>query len=359
MIARGQRRGRRPEPRRRTVVQPAQHDERAGLERRRRVRTAHTVGTMYLVCYLRDSDCVFETYWTNFRGVEAMDNSYALMDLTAYGRQEPLETRLPAGHDSESSTATNTAFGPTDARSPSGRESTLDVPTNCTPSRTEESARQPPIGGRRRPRRSLGVGHDRRHRADVDGAVGEQPVVHRDGGSLGRVRPGHGPLHRRRICGRDRARRLVVEDQGFPVGVDGERGKLAELAIQREHGVDVRDGPQPGPHDGPGVRLHLAAEPLGVTGRAASATAEQQRGQRGGDRCEQRARSTGHETDCPTPSPASRDGRTTASGRPRIRTRGSCRGERPAPRGRRRCTPRGRPMSPGRSSTTPDPAWCS
>jgi predicted dithiol-disulfide oxidoreductase (DUF899 family) len=51
--------------------------------------------TMYLVCYLRDGDRVFETYWTTLRGVEAMDNSYALMDLTAYGRQEPWEDSPP------------------------------------------------------------------------------------------------------------------------------------------------------------------------------------------------------------------------------------------------------------------------
>ena len=46
------------------------------------------IGMMHLVCYLRDGDRVFETYWTTGRGVEAMDNSYALMDLTVYGRQE-------------------------------------------------------------------------------------------------------------------------------------------------------------------------------------------------------------------------------------------------------------------------------
>jgi predicted dithiol-disulfide oxidoreductase (DUF899 family) len=46
---------------------------------------------MFLVCYLRDGDRVFETYWTNGRGVEEMDYSYALMDLTVYGRQEPWE----------------------------------------------------------------------------------------------------------------------------------------------------------------------------------------------------------------------------------------------------------------------------
>src|SRR6266536_1113449 len=47
------------------------------------------IGMMHLVCYVRDGDRVFETYWTTIRGVEAMDNSYALMDLTVYGRQEP------------------------------------------------------------------------------------------------------------------------------------------------------------------------------------------------------------------------------------------------------------------------------
>jgi predicted dithiol-disulfide oxidoreductase (DUF899 family) len=49
------------------------------------------VGMFHLVCYLRDGDRVFETYWTTGRGVEAMDTSYALMDLTVYGRQEPWE----------------------------------------------------------------------------------------------------------------------------------------------------------------------------------------------------------------------------------------------------------------------------
>jgi len=46
---------------------------------------------MHLVCYLRDGDRVFETYWTNYRGVEAMDYVFALMDLTVYGRQEAWE----------------------------------------------------------------------------------------------------------------------------------------------------------------------------------------------------------------------------------------------------------------------------
>ena len=58
------------------------------------------IGVMHLVCYVRDGDRVFETYWTNYRGVEAMDYSYALIDLTVYGRQEPWEDS-PAGWPQE------------------------------------------------------------------------------------------------------------------------------------------------------------------------------------------------------------------------------------------------------------------
>jgi predicted dithiol-disulfide oxidoreductase (DUF899 family) len=53
------------------------------------------VGYMHVVCYLRDGDRVFETYWTNGRGVEVMDYTFALTDLTAYGRQEPWEDSPP------------------------------------------------------------------------------------------------------------------------------------------------------------------------------------------------------------------------------------------------------------------------
>jgi len=49
-----------------------------------------------LVSYLRQGDRVFETYWTSGRGLEAMDNSYRLLDLTVYGRREAWEER-PAG----------------------------------------------------------------------------------------------------------------------------------------------------------------------------------------------------------------------------------------------------------------------
>jgi predicted dithiol-disulfide oxidoreductase (DUF899 family) len=53
------------------------------------------IGLFLLVCYLRDGDRVFETYWTNSRGAEVFDNNYALMDLTVYGRQEPWEDSPP------------------------------------------------------------------------------------------------------------------------------------------------------------------------------------------------------------------------------------------------------------------------
>jgi predicted dithiol-disulfide oxidoreductase (DUF899 family) len=49
------------------------------------------IGLFHLVCYVREGGRVFETYWTSGRGVEAMDNSCALMDLTVYGRQETWE----------------------------------------------------------------------------------------------------------------------------------------------------------------------------------------------------------------------------------------------------------------------------
>jgi predicted dithiol-disulfide oxidoreductase (DUF899 family) len=54
------------------------------------------IGRMHIICYLRQGSKVFETYWTTARGVEVMDNSYHLLDLTVYGRQESWEDS-PAG----------------------------------------------------------------------------------------------------------------------------------------------------------------------------------------------------------------------------------------------------------------------
>jgi len=49
-----------------------------------------------LVCYLRQGDRVFETYWTTGRGSEPMTPTYGLLDMTVYGRQEIWEDS-PAG----------------------------------------------------------------------------------------------------------------------------------------------------------------------------------------------------------------------------------------------------------------------
>lgn len=53
-------------------------------------------GPFLLSFYVRRGDRVFETYWTNGRGVEAMSNSHALLDMTVYGRQESWE-QSPTG----------------------------------------------------------------------------------------------------------------------------------------------------------------------------------------------------------------------------------------------------------------------
>lgn len=53
------------------------------------------IGLFHLMCYLRDGDRVFETYWTQGRGAEVMDYNYALMDLTVHGRQEQWEDSPP------------------------------------------------------------------------------------------------------------------------------------------------------------------------------------------------------------------------------------------------------------------------
>ncbi len=68
------------------------------------------VGLFHLVCYVRDGDRVFETYWTKRRGAEAMDYSYALMDLTVYGRQESWEDSPPGWP--QPCSITRTADGP-------------------------------------------------------------------------------------------------------------------------------------------------------------------------------------------------------------------------------------------------------
>jgi len=75
-----------------------------------RLLEAREVGLFHLVCYLREGERVFETYWTKRRGAEAMEYSYALMDLTVYGRQEPWEDSPPGWP--QGCTITRTADGP-------------------------------------------------------------------------------------------------------------------------------------------------------------------------------------------------------------------------------------------------------
>lgn len=48
-----------------------------------------------IVCYLRDGDRVFETYWTTGRATEVMGSVYGLLDMTVYGRQETFEDSPP------------------------------------------------------------------------------------------------------------------------------------------------------------------------------------------------------------------------------------------------------------------------
>ena len=49
-----------------------------GARRRSTRSSSGTTPTrrFYLVCYVRDGERVFETYWTAGRGAEAMDNNY-------------------------------------------------------------------------------------------------------------------------------------------------------------------------------------------------------------------------------------------------------------------------------------------
>lgn len=86
-------------------------------------------GLFHLVCYLREGDRVFETYWTKRRGAEVVDHSYALMDLSAFGRQEAWEDS-PA-HWPRLTQATRTLSGAPDwtpLEQPSGGRPTAQWP---------------------------------------------------------------------------------------------------------------------------------------------------------------------------------------------------------------------------------------
>jgi predicted dithiol-disulfide oxidoreductase (DUF899 family) len=54
------------------------------------------------VCYLRDGDRTFMTYTTTDRGTEVTEGSFALLDMTPYGRREAWQDTpegWPEGHD--------------------------------------------------------------------------------------------------------------------------------------------------------------------------------------------------------------------------------------------------------------------
>jgi predicted dithiol-disulfide oxidoreductase (DUF899 family) len=85
-------------------------------------------GPMELICYLRDGDRVFETYWTTGRGVEVMDYNFALMDLTVYGRQETWEVSpvgWPQGWDVDGRMTTDGRPAPQWSRLWAGRSDDL------------------------------------------------------------------------------------------------------------------------------------------------------------------------------------------------------------------------------------------
>ena len=87
-------------------------------------------GLFHLVCYLRDGNRVFETYWTNRRGAEVLDYSYALMDLTVFGRQEDWEDS-PVGWPRRGH-ATRTLGGAPRVAAPAGSGQAV-VPTSQWP----------------------------------------------------------------------------------------------------------------------------------------------------------------------------------------------------------------------------------
>jgi predicted dithiol-disulfide oxidoreductase (DUF899 family) len=75
----------------------------SALDARAELFAGRELGRFHLICYLRDGDKVYETYWTEWRGCEALDNSYRMMDLTPYGRRETWEDS-PQGWPQDAST---------------------------------------------------------------------------------------------------------------------------------------------------------------------------------------------------------------------------------------------------------------
>jgi predicted dithiol-disulfide oxidoreductase (DUF899 family) len=79
----------------------------------------------HVSCFLRDGDRVFLTYSTTGRGTEAASGSFALLDMTPYGRGEAWQTSpdgWPEGHAPcwywRSDAAGNATWGPTSRPAP-------------------------------------------------------------------------------------------------------------------------------------------------------------------------------------------------------------------------------------------------
>jgi predicted dithiol-disulfide oxidoreductase (DUF899 family) len=71
------------------------------------------IGKFHLASYLRRDDRVFETYWTNGRGVETLGSTYSLLDRTIYGRQEDWEDSPPGWPQARVMSHLRTAGRPT------------------------------------------------------------------------------------------------------------------------------------------------------------------------------------------------------------------------------------------------------
>lgn len=79
----------------------------------------------HVSCFLRDGDRVFLTYSTTGRGTEPASGSFALLDMTPYGRGEAWQASpdgWPEGHDPcwywRSDAAGNATWGPTSRPAP-------------------------------------------------------------------------------------------------------------------------------------------------------------------------------------------------------------------------------------------------
>ena len=120
--------------------------------------------------------------------------------------------------------------------------------------------------------RRRGVRHDREHGPDVDGAVGDQPLVDRRRRLLRGVDRRQGLLLRRRVAGHDRAGGFVGRHQLVPVVLDGERGEVADLSVEIEQRLDVVGVDQHRVGERVLVRGDLAAEAFRVAARLVGAT---------------------------------------------------------------------------------------